>query len=268
MAPGAGSRMWWVRQWFWVSTSGWARCAVLRCRTPLRAGRGSGGAGVEHGLQGGLLGGLGFEAPVVLHRDPHLGVGAAVGGAGRLPGRGVFVAFGLVGVVGDGDQLGAGEVVGEGLPAAGGPGAGAGAPGFGEWDDVVDVDVGCGGPGGAVVGGVPAAGGGGAGGAGDDVGAVAFEDGLAGVAGAADGDPVREQFAVVGAGVGLGGDGQGVQLALRGGLAGDAGRGGGGGGGDQGGGQCAGGDGGDQVRAASHGGLPSVVRRGCKACRT
>jgi hypothetical protein len=42
MAAGAGSRMWWMRQWFWVSTSGWARCVVLRCRTSLRAVRGQG----------------------------------------------------------------------------------------------------------------------------------------------------------------------------------------------------------------------------------
>lgn len=44
------------------------------------------------------------------------------------------------------------EVVGEGLPLGGGPVVGAGVPGFGEGDEVVDVDVGGGVPGGAVVG--------------------------------------------------------------------------------------------------------------------
>ena len=82
------------------------------------------------------------QAPSVLHGDPHLGVGAPVRRQRRLPGRRVLVALGLVDVVGDRDQLRAGQVVGEALPAAGRPGAGAGAPRLGERHDVVDVDVG------------------------------------------------------------------------------------------------------------------------------
>src|SRR5690606_29469367 len=182
----------------------------------------------EVSLEGGLLGGVDGQAVVVLHLDPGACVGAAVGGAGGHPGGRVLVALGLVDVVGDGDQLRAGQVVGEGLAPGGGPRVGAGVPRLGERHHVVDVDVGGGGPGRAVVGGVPAAAGRGARGGGDDVGAVALEDRLAGVAGAADRDPVREEVAVV-AGAVLGGDLQGGEVAAGGGGADRGGEGGGGG---------------------------------------
>lgn len=60
---------------------------------------------------------------------------------------------------------------------------------------MVDVDVRSGGPGGTVEGRVPSAGGGGAVGGLHDVGAVALENGFAGVAGAGDGVPVLEEVA-------------------------------------------------------------------------
>src|SRR5205814_9334794 len=151
------------------------------------------GAGVEHGLQGALLGGLKPQAPHVFAADPHLGVGAAVRRARRLPGGRVLVALGLVDVVGDGDELGVAQVVGEALAAAGGPGVGTGSPGLGQGHDVVDVHVGGVGPGGSVVGAVPASGYRCAGAVDDDAGAVALEDRLAGVAASRHGDPVGEQ---------------------------------------------------------------------------
>src|SRR5262249_47587235 len=157
----------------------------------------------------------------VFDGDPHQGVGASVFGDRWLPGGRVLVAFGLVDVVGDGDQLWVGEVVGEFLPGGGGPEARAGAPGLGERDDVVDVHVGGRVPGRVVVGAVPAAGYRRAGAVDHDVGAVALQHGFAGVAGAGDGDPVREQGAGVAAHRPLVGHRQHVQLGLRVGLAGN-----------------------------------------------
>lgn len=79
---------------------------------------------------------------------------------------------------------------------------------------MVNVDVAGGGPGGTVVGADPGSAGGSAGRAGDNVGAVALEDGLTGVASAGDGDPVGEKITVVRVGVGPGTDGQGSKLGL------------------------------------------------------
>ena len=185
-----------------------------------------GSAGGEHAVQGRLLRAVDRQGVVPLHLDPGPGVRAPERRQRRLPGRRVLVALGLVDVVGDRPQLGAAEVVGVRLPPRGGPRPRSGAPGLGERHHVVDVDVGRVGPGRAVVGAVPGAGGRGAAAVDDDAGAVALEDLLAGVARAGDGDPVREQVAVVAGVVRLGGDGERVEPALRGARGGDVRRGG------------------------------------------
>src|SRR5690606_5244196 len=114
-----------------------------------------------------------------------------------LPLLRAFVALGLVHVVGDGDQLRAVQVVGERLPLRLGPARRAGAPGFRERYDVIDVDVGRVAPGGAVVRAVPTAGGRVAVVADLHTGAVSLEDFLAGVAVVPLVAPVRELVAVV-----------------------------------------------------------------------
>lgn len=113
-------------------------------------------------------------------------------------------------------------------------------PGVAQGNDVVDVDVAGGGPGGAVELGVPGAGGSGAVGACDDVPSVTLQDRLAGVARSnflismgfrclgrmggcvpADGDPVGEQIPrVPGLGT-LSGDRQASKQRLRGSSAGN-----------------------------------------------
>ncbi|EGJ77759.1 putative secreted protein [Streptomyces sp. Tu6071] len=133
----------------------------------------------------------------MLHLDPHARVHAVVRGERGHPRRGVLVTLRLVDVVRDGDELGAGQVVGEGLALRGRPGARARAPRLGERDDVVDVHVRGGGPGGAVVRGLPGARGRGAAGVLRDVRAVTFQHDLAGVATAGLRDPVRELVAAV-----------------------------------------------------------------------
>lgn len=52
---------------------------------------------------------------MALDADPALGVGAVEAAQGRLPRVRAAVALGLVDVVGDGPELGAGNVVGKGL---------------------------------------------------------------------------------------------------------------------------------------------------------
>jgi hypothetical protein len=69
----------------------------------------------QHSRQRALLGGRNRKRIHTLDPDPHLGVRAVVAGERRLPVLGALVALCLVDVVGDGEQLRVGEVVGEGL---------------------------------------------------------------------------------------------------------------------------------------------------------
>jgi hypothetical protein len=83
-------------------------------------------AGTQHLLEGGLLGGADGQAVGGLDLDPGGGVVAVDAGHLRLPLVGAFVALlGVCAGVG-GPELGAVNVVGEGLALGAGPGRGAG----------------------------------------------------------------------------------------------------------------------------------------------
>jgi hypothetical protein len=77
-----------------------------------------------------------------------------------LPGIWRLVTLGLVDVVCDGNELRVGQVIGELLASGRSPGVGTRLPGVGERNDVVDIDIGGGGPGGTVKWRVPGSGGG------------------------------------------------------------------------------------------------------------
>jgi hypothetical protein len=83
-------------------------------------------ARVQHTRQRALLRTRNRKRIHALDPYPHLGIRAVVACERGLPLFGPFVAFGLVDVVGYGEQLRVGQVVGEGLAAGGGPGGGAG----------------------------------------------------------------------------------------------------------------------------------------------
>ena len=72
-----------------------------------------------------------------------------------LPGIWGLVTLGLVDVISNGNELRVDQVVSELLAFGSSPGVGAGLPGVGERNDVVDVDIGCGGPSSTVEGRVP-----------------------------------------------------------------------------------------------------------------
>jgi hypothetical protein len=180
-------------------------------------------ASSQHAAQARLLRRGDAEPVVALDADPRAGIGAVEASQGRFPRVRAAVALGAVDAGRDGPQLGPVDVVGELLAAAGGPRGGARHPGVLERDHVVDVQVRGRGEGGAVVRGAPAARGGRAGAVDHDAGAVAPEDVLARVARARDGNPGREQVAVVGALVGPGAHRQTGQLAGGRAGAGDAG---------------------------------------------
>lgn len=78
-------------------------------------------AGAEHLLEGGLLGGGDGELVGALDLDPGGGVLAVDLRPGGLPLVGALVALLGVGGAGDGPELDALDVVGEGLAVGGGP---------------------------------------------------------------------------------------------------------------------------------------------------
>lgn len=92
---------------------------------------------VERVRESGLLSGVDGQAVVVLDFDPSNDIVALVRVEWGEPGSGVLVAFGLVEVVGDSNQLGSSEVVGELLATSGSPIAGSTDPGFLQRDDMV-----------------------------------------------------------------------------------------------------------------------------------
>lgn len=79
----------------------------------------------QDALQSALLGSRDGQAVVALDLHPGLGVGALEAGRGREVALRALVALGAVGVLRDGPELGAVEVVGEGFALLGGPGGGA-----------------------------------------------------------------------------------------------------------------------------------------------
>lgn len=171
---------------------------------------------IQHACKSRLLGRGDSQRPVALDGDVGARVGAVEALQRRLPRVGGLVALGRVDVVGDGPELGPGDVVGELLALGRGPLARARDPGVLEGHHVVDVDVGRGRPLGAVVGARPGAAGRVAVRPDHDAGAVALEHVLARVAGPRDGVPRGEQVAVVGGGVDRRGDGEAGQLRLGG----------------------------------------------------
>src|SRR3954471_19812337 len=112
-------------------------------------------AAAQHVRQGGLLALRDSQSVVVLHDDPVGRVGAPERDERRLPLVRRLVALLLVEVVGDGEQLRPGQVVGELLALLGRPRLGAAGPGLPERDHVVDVEVGRLGPGLVVVDALP-----------------------------------------------------------------------------------------------------------------
>ena len=92
---------------------------------------------VERVRESGLLSGVDGQAVVVLDFDPSNGIVALVRVEWGEPGSRVLVTFCLVEVVGDRDQLGSSEVVGELLATSGSPIAGSADPGFLQRDEMV-----------------------------------------------------------------------------------------------------------------------------------
>ena len=92
---------------------------------------------VERVCECGLLGGIDGQAVEVLDLNPGDDVVALEGVERGKPDSRVLVALGLVEIIGDGDQLGSNEVVGELLAESGSPIAGSADPGFLQRDDMV-----------------------------------------------------------------------------------------------------------------------------------
>lgn len=79
-------------------------------------------AGIQHAAQRRLLRARNSQLVIALDVNPRLGVRAVEAGQRGLPLVGAAVALGAVGARGDGPELRAGDVVGEGLALGGGPG--------------------------------------------------------------------------------------------------------------------------------------------------
>ena len=92
---------------------------------------------VERVRESGLLGGVDGQAVVVLDLNPCDDVVALEGVERGEPGSRVLVALGLVEVIGDGDQFGSSEVVGELFAASRSPIASSTDPGFLQRDDMI-----------------------------------------------------------------------------------------------------------------------------------
>jgi hypothetical protein len=153
-------------------------------------------ASIQHTGQSRLLRRLNRQSIHTLNLNPHLRICAPITLQRRFPRIRALIPLALIHIIRHSNQLRVCQIVCELLPLGTCPGAGAGFPGVGERDHVVDVDVGGGGPRGAIEGRVPGSRGSGAVGAGYDVGAITLENGFAGVAGARDCDPVVEEVAV------------------------------------------------------------------------
>jgi len=97
---------------------------------------------VERVRESGLLNGVDGQVVVALDLNPGNDVVALEGVERGKPGGGVLVALGLVKVVGDGDQLGSNEVVGELFAESGSPSPGSADPGFLQRNQMVDIEIG------------------------------------------------------------------------------------------------------------------------------
>jgi len=182
----------------WCCTVYWVRYILLGVGAPFAC---TGLAvRVERVRESGLLSGVNSQVVVVFDLDPCNDV-FALEERGE-PSSKVLVALGLVEVIGDSNQLGLSELVGELFAASGSPIAGSADPGFLQRDEVVDVEIGGQGGGDVVVGGDPVTRNDGAVGIGDDVRTVPHQNGLSGVALTADDDPVVEVVPFVCRGVG------------------------------------------------------------------
>ena len=92
---------------------------------------------IEGLREGGLLSRVDGQVIELLDLDPSNDVVALERVKRGKPGRGVLVALFLVEVVGDGNQLGPGKIVGELLAESGGPSAGSANPSFLQRNQVV-----------------------------------------------------------------------------------------------------------------------------------
>ena len=92
---------------------------------------------VERVCESSLLSGVDGQAVVLFDLNPSNDVVALEGVERGEPGSGVLVALGLVKAVGDGNQLGLDEVVGELLAASSSPITGSADPGFLQRNEMV-----------------------------------------------------------------------------------------------------------------------------------